>query len=175
MVKDANGNEVGKLVKERPESLGQLATELASDADVFTLHVNQSVPVQKKATMLAAIHLIDYMFFENEGEVNLDFVNGQCSFKCCDMYCCGCVCPCACDCGGGACCDETKPPTRYKLQLADGQYAYQGAQITTEWIFAQYEFTNIASIDDGVCPSNGRQIAWALSPSDAGGGPSLQR
>jgi hypothetical protein len=101
-VSDADGNSIGRIVKTKPDSLGQLASELVSDADVFALEFNdKALDVKKKASMFAALHLIDYMFFENEGELNLDAVNGKCSFKCCDMFCCGCVCPCVVNCGGG--------------------------------------------------------------------------
>lgn len=77
-----------------------MAQELATDADNFTIHVPQDVAPKTKATMLAALHLIDYMFFENEGDMNVDIANKGCKFKCCDMYCCGCVCPCSCNCSG---------------------------------------------------------------------------
>eukprot|EP00549_Striatella_unipunctata_P001517 CAMPEP_0118686006 /NCGR_PEP_ID=MMETSP0800-20121206/7571_1 /TAXON_ID=210618 ORGANISM="Striatella unipunctata, Strain CCMP2910" /NCGR_SAMPLE_ID=MMETSP0800 /ASSEMBLY_ACC=CAM_ASM_000638 /LENGTH=305 /DNA_ID=CAMNT_0006582999 /DNA_START=73 /DNA_END=990 /DNA_ORIENTATION=+ len=101
MVLDAGGNEIGKIVKERPENLTQIATELGTDADNFTMYVPKHVDPQQKAAMLASLHLIDYMFFENEGDFNLDLINGVCQFKCCDLYCCGCVCPCHCSLGGG--------------------------------------------------------------------------
>merc|ERR1712113_672880 len=100
-VEDASGNPIGKITKEAPESMGQYAKEMAGDADNFTFRVNKDLEKEKKAALLAALHLIDYMFFEDEGAVNLDIVNGQCSFKCFDWYCCGCKVPCKCDCGGG--------------------------------------------------------------------------
>lgn len=102
-VKDPNGNYMGKIVKERPEGLGQMAKELATDADNFTLYTPKDMDVKRKATMLSALHLVDYMFFENEGDLNIDIVNQKCKCKCCDMYCFGCVVPCACncDCSGG--------------------------------------------------------------------------
>lgn len=96
-----SGQNIGKIVKQRPETLGQLATEIAGDADIFELDFNKDVDSRKKATLFGALHLIDYYLFEDEGEANFDIVNGSCSFKCCDMYCCGCVVPCACGCGGG--------------------------------------------------------------------------
>jgi hypothetical protein len=100
-VTDGQGNVLGKIIKTKPSDLGQFAKELVSDADVFALEFNdKNMDVKKKANMFAALHLIDYMFFENEGEVKLDAVNQECSFKCCDLYCLGCVCPCTCTCGG---------------------------------------------------------------------------
>jgi hypothetical protein len=101
-VKDSKtGQSLGKLVKEKPESMGQIAQEMVGDADIFTMHVQKDVSVQRKASLLAALHLVDYMFFEDEGEFQLDIINRQCSFKCCDMYCLGCKMPCKCVCGGG--------------------------------------------------------------------------
>jgi hypothetical protein len=103
-IKDPNtGRKLGKIVKERPEGLAQVAKELATDADNFTMYVPKDMDPKKKGTMLAALHLIDYMFFEDEGDANCDVVNQKFKFKCCDMYCFGCVCPCHCncDCGGG--------------------------------------------------------------------------
>lgn len=101
MVEDPDGKPMGKLVKERPESLGELAAELASDADIFSMHVNKDIGPEKKATMLAALHLIDYWLFEQEGEVDANAVDQSVQCKICDMYCCGCICPCSCSCGGG--------------------------------------------------------------------------
>lgn len=99
LVTDNNGNEIGKIVKERPESIGQIAQELGTDADNFTMYVQESLDPSKKAAMLATLHLVDYMHFEDEGAANLDIMNGHCQFKCCDLYCCGCVVPCHCSCG----------------------------------------------------------------------------
>ena len=101
MAEDAQGNEIGKIVKQKPDGLGEFAKEIVSDADIFAIEFKKDLDVKKKATLFGALHLIDYMFFENEGEANVDLVNQQCSFKCCDLYCCGCVCPCNCHCGGG--------------------------------------------------------------------------
>mmetsp|Transcript_4372 Transcript_4372/g.9384 ORF Transcript_4372/g.9384 Transcript_4372/m.9384 type:complete len:316 (-) Transcript_4372:232-1179(-) len=100
-VEDPQGNSMGKIVKERPDGIGQFAKELVSDADVFSMDVPKDMDPKKKAAMFSALHLIDYWLFESEGEVNVDIVNGQCSFKCCDLYCFGCVCPCSCTLGGG--------------------------------------------------------------------------
>ena len=101
-VLDKNGKKIGRIIKTKPSDLGQFAKEMVSDADVFALEFDdQNLDVKMKANMFAALHLIDYMFFENEGELNIDVINKAISFKCCDLYCCGCTCPCACNCGGG--------------------------------------------------------------------------
>lgn len=100
-VTDPDGNVIGKIVKTKPSGFGQFAQELVSDADVFALEfTDPNLDNRKKANIFAALHLIDYMFFENEGELKLDAANQECSFKCCDLYCLGCVCPCNCNCGG---------------------------------------------------------------------------
>ena len=90
-VKDPNtGAYMGKIVKERPEGLSNIVKELGTDADNFTLYVNKDMNVKRKANMLAALHLIDYWLFEDEGDFKLDLVNQECSIKCCDCYCFGC-------------------------------------------------------------------------------------
>ena len=89
---------MGKIVKERPGSLAQIAKELTTDADNYTMYFPKEMDVKNKANMLAALHLIDYMFFEDEGDLNLDIRNQKCSYKCCDFYCCGCVLPCKVQC-----------------------------------------------------------------------------
>jgi len=113
-IEDADGQNIGKIVKTKPSDLGELATELTSDADVFAIEFNKDVEPNRKASLFGALHLIDYMFFENEGEVNLDIANGQLSFKCCDCYCLGCVCPCSCTLGGGGGGDEGAEPAMDK-------------------------------------------------------------
>eukprot|EP00984_Skeletonema_dohrnii_P019562 scaffold9379_cov114-Skeletonema_dohrnii-CCMP3373.AAC.1 len=99
-IKDHEGNEIGKIVKQKPSSFQEVATELASDSDVFAIEFNKDLDVNKKATLFGALYLIDYMFFENEGEANVDVVNQKVSYKLCDLYCCGCTCPCKISCGG---------------------------------------------------------------------------
>lgn len=99
-IKDHDGNEIGKIVKQKPSSFQEVATELASDSDVFAIEFNKDLDVNKKATLFGALYLIDYMFFENEGEANVDVVNQKVSYKLCDLYCCGCTCPCKISCGG---------------------------------------------------------------------------
>ena len=101
-IKDSNtGEYLGKIVKERPDGLSNVVKELGTDADNFTLYVNKEMNVKRKANMLAALHLIDYWLFEDEGDFKLDLINQECSIKCCDCYCLGCVIPCKCNCGGG--------------------------------------------------------------------------
>lgn len=67
-LKDENGQEIGKIVKQKPSSFGELATEIVSDADVFAIEFKKDLDENKKASLFGALYLIDYMFFENEGE-----------------------------------------------------------------------------------------------------------
>ncbi|KAL7527508.1 hypothetical protein ACHAWF_002204 [Thalassiosira exigua] len=101
VVKDSEGNEIGRIVKQKPSDFQQLAVEIVSDSDVFAIEFERNLDIRRKATLFGALYLIDYMFFENEGQGKIDVVNQECAFKCCDCYCCGCVCPCNCRCGGG--------------------------------------------------------------------------
>mmetsp|Transcript_40081 Transcript_40081/g.72200 ORF Transcript_40081/g.72200 Transcript_40081/m.72200 type:complete len:346 (-) Transcript_40081:137-1174(-) len=106
-VTSPDGEYMGKIVKEAPEGIGDALKELATDSDNFTMYVPKALDTKKKAAMLGALHLIDYMFFEQGGSANVDLTSvmeGSCpevTFKCCDLYCCGCVCPCTCTLGGG--------------------------------------------------------------------------
>jgi len=103
VVKDAHGNTIGTIVKLKPDNIGQFSQELVSDADVFSIEFkDRDLDVNKKATLFGALHLIDYMFFENEGQGTVDLVNQRGSYKLCDLYCCGCVVPCTCSCGHGS-------------------------------------------------------------------------
>ena len=105
-VKDVDGNDMGKIVKEKPEGFQDILKELGTDADNFTLHVPVDLPPEQKAALLAALHLVDYMFFEDEGAANIDMtplMEGSCpetTIKLCDCYCFGCLCPCKCTFGG---------------------------------------------------------------------------
>jgi hypothetical protein len=78
-----------------------------------------------------------------------------------------------CACEGGVCCDPNNPPAEYKLYLEDGQSVYSGGSVFYDFAFAEYQFHNLASVDDGACPGD-RQIAWALTVPD-NTGPSLRR
>jgi hypothetical protein len=63
-----SGKSLGKIVKTKPASMQQLAAELVSNANIFTLEFNdKDLDPKQKASMFAALDLIDYMFFENEG------------------------------------------------------------------------------------------------------------
>jgi Scramblase len=85
-ITDASGMEIGKISR-------------GPDADTVVLECDKDLSVKKKASILAALLLLDYMFDDSEGWARLECCN--ISFKFCDLYCFGCVCPCAlgcCDC-----------------------------------------------------------------------------
>lgn len=102
-ITDSSGRVIGQIVKTKPDGLGAIATELVSDADVFSFDVPKDMAPEQKAAMLATLHLVDYWLFEGEGDFVCDVLTPSCTLKCCDMYCFGCVCPCSCTCdfGGG--------------------------------------------------------------------------
>lgn len=96
-----DGTEIGTVVKEAPNDFGEAVKEGLTDADNFTLSMPKAADVKTKAAMMASLLLLDYMFFESEGDFKCDPFNCACTYKCCDLYCCGCLCPCTCTCGGG--------------------------------------------------------------------------
>lgn len=90
-ITDADGAGIGRIVKERPDSVAQAAAELVGDSDNFTVHVPADLPADRKAAVLAAMHLIDYWLFEDEGAMDANAVETSLACKLCDLYCCGCV------------------------------------------------------------------------------------
>ena len=96
-----DGTEIGTVVKERPEGFEDVVKEGMTDADNFTLSMPKAADTKTKAALMASLLLLDYMFFESEGDFACDPFNCSCTYKCCDLYCCGCLTPCACTCGGG--------------------------------------------------------------------------
>lgn len=82
------------ITKKTPKALGALAKEAFTDSDTYTMEFKPEAKLapQQKATMIASLILVDYMFFEED--------HGMCScedglritfFEC---YCMGFVCPC---------------------------------------------------------------------------------
>jgi len=91
------------ITKEGAKDFTSLAKELLTDADNFTMEFTEGTSVEQKANALAANMLLDFMFFEDEGSFECgvtDKGNPECSIKCFDFYCCGCLVPCTCSCGG---------------------------------------------------------------------------
>lgn len=90
----------GNITKEGTRDLKSAARELLTDADNFKLNFDNAADAQMRATMMANLVLLDFMFFENEGLFDCGFENGGlfCSIRPCDCYCYGCLCPCVLKC-----------------------------------------------------------------------------
>jgi hypothetical protein len=76
-----------------------LGKELFTDADNFVLNYNAELEVNEKVTLMSTLLLLDFMFFEGDGNCQRK-TGGGCSVKLCDIYCCGCICPCKLESGG---------------------------------------------------------------------------
>jgi len=96
---EGGDEEIGRVVKEKPQDFEQLVEQSITDADAFTMSVPKSESTKVKAAMMASLLLIDYMFFEDEGDCFCDPCTCACGYKCFDWYCCGCICPCGVKCG----------------------------------------------------------------------------
>ncbi|CAM9768114.1 unnamed protein product [Pylaiella littoralis] len=84
---------VGEVKKLAPSSLADIAKEIATDADKFTISFPQDLKVETKATALVSLLLVDLLFFENGGNTNRN-LDGTCTIDLCVMFCCGCPVPC---------------------------------------------------------------------------------
>jgi len=98
-VKSAQGD-IGMIRKEGPEGLADMAAELLTDADNFTMSWNQNIDMPTKVSLLGAMFLLDFMFFEDDGNFKCNPCTKECSIKLCDFFCCGMLVPCKikCDC-----------------------------------------------------------------------------
>ena len=97
-VTDASGNNIGQILKKKPTDFNDALAQGLSDADNFTLSVKPDLDKKVKAALMTSLLMLDYSFFEGEGDVSVNILEGSCSYKCCDMHCCGAVCPCSCTC-----------------------------------------------------------------------------
>eukprot|EP01062_Namystynia_karyoxenos_P001505 TRINITY_DN10515_c0_g1_i2.p2 TRINITY_DN10515_c0_g1~~TRINITY_DN10515_c0_g1_i2.p2 ORF type:complete len:319 (+),score=123.30 TRINITY_DN10515_c0_g1_i2:120-1076(+) len=94
--------DVGQITKEKPEGMGEALKELLSDADLFTLdYKDPSLTPQQKTALIAAVLLLDFMFFETNQAFECDPIAQECSIVCCYCYMCGALEPIKCSCGGG--------------------------------------------------------------------------
>ncbi|CAM9771128.1 unnamed protein product [Sphacelaria rigidula] len=84
---------VGEVKKLAPASLADIAKEIATDADKFTISFPMDLKVETKATALVALLIIDLLFFEYGGNTNRN-MDGSCTIDLCVMFCCGCPIPC---------------------------------------------------------------------------------
>ena len=85
--------DLASIKKHKPHDLTGLLREAATDADVYTMHLNPAARLapQQKATLLGTLILTDFMFFERDNAACSD---SGCNL--CQVYCCGCIVPCSC-------------------------------------------------------------------------------
>jgi len=88
-------NVYGNIIKVGTKNLKDAARELLTDADNFKINFTDEADPMLRATMMAQMVLLDYMFFENEGLFDFGFEDGGCfcSIHFCDCYCYGCLYP----------------------------------------------------------------------------------
>ena len=80
-VRDAAGNDVGKVSKLGVKSASGVGKELLTDADNYTISFPPTLDVESKAALIGALLLLDYTFFEDEGAFSVDPFSGECRFK----------------------------------------------------------------------------------------------
>ena len=75
---------------------------MATDSDTFTMEFKPEAQLtpQQKATMIASLLLVDYMFFEQDNGM-LSCEDGKLKITLCESYCCGCLFPWNLTFGGG--------------------------------------------------------------------------
>ena len=109
--------DIGKIIKEAPHDFEDLVQQGMTDADNFTMSYPKDIDPRLKAAMAAALLLIDYQFFEDEGNCYCNPFRCVCGYKCCVCSMCGCllewgICfgrrggdgPCCFDCCWCPCC-----------------------------------------------------------------------
>mmetsp|Transcript_22329 Transcript_22329/g.31249 ORF Transcript_22329/g.31249 Transcript_22329/m.31249 type:complete len:290 (+) Transcript_22329:136-1005(+) len=82
----------GEIIKDKPDGIGGAMKEAFTDADSFTINMPPEATPETKAAILASSLLIDYLFFEDDGNIFCE--NGDIVCVCCNCYCCGAICPC---------------------------------------------------------------------------------
>lgn len=86
-MKGESGDETDAHIK---KDSGDLDKELLTDADTFKLKFTDDMDEAERATMLGAMLLLDFMFFEDDGAFDM----ANCEIKFFDWFCCGCTIPC---------------------------------------------------------------------------------
>jgi hypothetical protein len=98
---EANEPTGAGIKKVAPKDCGKLCEEALTDADVFKVDFEADMDENDRVTMIAGMMLLDFMFFEDDGAVNLQ----KCEIKLFDFFCCGTKVPCKINCnnnsGGG--------------------------------------------------------------------------
>mmetsp|Transcript_28009 Transcript_28009/g.52328 ORF Transcript_28009/g.52328 Transcript_28009/m.52328 type:complete len:154 (-) Transcript_28009:146-607(-) len=92
-------NVLSEIKKDKPEGIGGAAKTLLTDADNFTIHMPSGANGKTKAAILATSLLVDYAFFEENGNCYLDHSEDGMRIvcRCCNLYCYGCIIPCNCN------------------------------------------------------------------------------
>ena len=84
------------IKKKKPSSFGAAITELATDADVYSIEFNpsaQTLSAEQKITVFTGQLLADYMLFDgNTEKFDEDADNWNCYLCYCSVF--GRVCPC---------------------------------------------------------------------------------
>jgi hypothetical protein len=112
-VKSNDGTNIG-AVSRLISGAGDVGKQVLTDADTFAMTFPTDLSVNTKATVLASMFLIDFMFFETGGSVKADLVDQSVSFHLCTCYCCGCPCPCSITVGGNN--NNGGPPVAAQMQ-----------------------------------------------------------
>ena len=89
-----NLGDMAIITKKKPGSLASTLREMATDSDTFTMEFKPEAQLtpQQKATMIASLLLVDYMFFEQDNGM-LSCEGGKVKITLCETYCCGSLCP----------------------------------------------------------------------------------
>ena len=91
--------DLARITKRRPSNFGDVASQALGDADTFTMDFapGSNLAPQQKATMMAALLLVDYMFFEKDNGM-CDCNNQTIKITFCQSYCYGWQCNYNCYC-----------------------------------------------------------------------------
>jgi len=95
-IKDpSSGVVIATIIKtKRDTALQQAATALISDADSFRIEfknpVKDSKDIELRYALFSALFMIDFIFFENDGNINAK-VGETPEIVCFYYYCCGCI------------------------------------------------------------------------------------
>ena len=83
-----------RIVKQKPSGFGGALREALTDSDVYTMeYTDPNLNPYQKATELAALFMVDYMFFEQDNGMCKQ-EDGKIKITCFICYCFGCLCPC---------------------------------------------------------------------------------
>ena len=89
-----NQGDMAIITKKKPDGMSSALREAFTDSDTFTMEFKPEAQLtpQQKATMIASLLLVDYMFFEQDNGM-LSCEGGKLKITLCETYCCGSLCP----------------------------------------------------------------------------------